>query len=94
MVTITIKSGKHEYILDIDEATKLYNELDKLFGDKVSTTSPWTIPYTPYNPYNPMEPYAWYKQTYSDGTCDCKNTGTFNVPTSATTEYILNKGNK
>ena len=78
MVTITIKTDGREYVLDIDEANKLYVELEKLFGGK-NTQFPWNIPWTA--PTYPTEPY-YYKST--GGTCDCISTKELGNATSDT----------
>lgn len=55
--SINIEMDGKEYTMTLDEAKKLYNELDKLFAPKT---------YTYISPYVDNKPYIWPSITWGN----------------------------
>ena len=60
---ITVKINKKKIELSLEEAKKLYEDLNGMFGSE-KTYIPYYPPYQPYYPVQPQSP--WY--IYTDNT--------------------------
>jgi len=59
-------------VLTVEEARKIYNELDEIFGKTDTGTYPVTVPYTePYINPTPWKPNVWYSTGTEIETIPC-----------------------